>query len=84
MPKFESCCLNNRYDDSWINAFPKHAEEYAEQIMWLAPNMEAGKVWKSIATRLRNHAIYPENWPTCNECKIEPMLEAAEKALVTV
>ena len=69
------------WDDKWIRLLPLHAEEFAAQLQWLVPRMNAEEVLHRTASKLRSHAIYPENWPACNACKFEPMEETVRKAL---
>jgi hypothetical protein len=63
----------------WIKVYPKHAEEYIADLEWLVgkdnPSWSAERKLHNTDIRISNHAIYPENWPECSACKVEPMVE---------
>jgi hypothetical protein len=65
------------FDDAWISSFPEHAKEYREQLDFLVTHLNMGEEEKrhSVATRIRAHAIHPENWDACNVCHINERMD---------
>lgn len=72
---FHSSFEKYRENDIPIHQFPIHAEDYAEQIVWLDSHnrLSAEDKLRLIAQRILNHWAYPENWNACELCKKEPM-----------
>lgn len=62
-----------RINDEWLRTFPVHAEDALEVIEYLSPNKSPAQKLTFAATWIKNHALYPQNWPECRMCKVERM-----------
>jgi len=66
-----------KFDDTWISTFPRHAKEYREQVDFISSHLNMDEETKRhhVAVHIRNHARQPENWDACNVCHISERMD---------